>query len=78
MKYGDDSRFIDPWGTLNFHLPLRRLSQTSGLKFFTLFFFLWGGGGGGGGGKGQTLFKFVCLFQVKFNFSIENNLLRVV
>ena len=30
------------------------------------------------GDKGQNLLKFVCLFEVKFNFSIENNYLRVV
>ena len=33
-KMGDN--FIGPWGTLNFHLPLGRLSKMWGLKSFTL------------------------------------------
>ena len=46
-----------------------------GLKCSTLFFRGGKGvgrGGGGAGDKGQSLLKFVCLFQVNFNFFIEN------
>ena len=31
-----------------------------------------------GGEKGQSLLKFIALFQVKSNFCIENNFFRVV
>ena len=45
------------------------LSQRRGLKFCFFFFFL--------EDKRQSLLKFVGLFQIKFNFSIENIFLRV-
>ena len=53
--------FIGSFCTLNFHLPLGRrdFAKWTFLKFphFCR-------------GKGQSLIRFVCFFQVKFNFSI--------
>ena len=35
----EKNNLIEPWGTLNFHLPLGGLSQIRGLKFFIKLFF---------------------------------------
>ena len=43
------------------------LSQMGGLKFFAL-----------GGDKEASLWKFICLFQVKFSLSIGKFVFRVV
>ena len=67
-KIGDN--FIKPQETWNVHLPLggRGLNQMGVLKFSTLF----------GWHKAQSFLKSVCLFQKKFNISIEDNFFRVV
>ena len=53
-----------PLGDLKFLPTSGELSQMGGLKFFIHFFM--------GGAKRQSLLNFVYLFQIKFNFSIEN------
>ena len=67
---GGRGNFIEHWGALNFFLPL---GVSGGFKIFRsiFFFFL------EGGGNGQSLLRFVCLFQVKYNFSIKNIFCRV-
>ena len=62
--------FIKPQETWNVHLPLGGggLNQMGFLKFSTL----------SGWHKGQSFLKSVCLFQNKFNISIEDSFFRVV
>ena len=60
--------FYRALGDLKFSPISRGPSQIEGLKFCTIL----------RGDKGQSLLKFVRLFQVKFNFSVEDISFRIV
>ena len=68
----DREQFYRALGDLKFSPNSKGGGGGGGVKFSKNFFFFFEGD------KGQNLLKFVCLFEVKFNFSIENNYLRVV
>ena len=60
--------FYRALGDLKFSRISRGPSEIGGLKFCAIL----------RGDKGQSLLKFVRLFQVKFNFSVEDISFRIV